>query len=102
MPEKYRVEITSIAEKDVEELWEYIAKENIEVANSFVLHLQEQIERLENFPLRCLLLPENELLGTEYRHYLHGKYRIIFGITGSRVIILRVLHTARMLDTEML
>ncbi|MDO8873995.1 MAG: hypothetical protein Q7V05_14895 [Methanoregula sp.] len=30
------------------------------------------------------------------------KYRIIFKIIDSRVIILRVLHNARMLNTEML
>ncbi|MCX6696343.1 MAG: type II toxin-antitoxin system RelE/ParE family toxin [Methanoregula sp.] len=102
MPEKYRVEITAVAETDVEELWEYIAKENIDAADSFILHIEEQIGRLEIFPLRCPLLPENEQLGTDYRHSLHGKYRIIFKITGSRVIILRVLHMARMLDSETL
>ena len=102
MPEKYRVEITAVAETDVEELWEYIAKENIDAADSFILHIEEQIGRLEIFPLRCPLLPENEQLGTDYRHFLHGTYRIIFKITGSKVIILRVLHMARMLDREML
>ena len=43
MPEKYRVEITAVAETDVEELWEYIAKENIDAADSFILHIEEQI-----------------------------------------------------------
>jgi plasmid stabilization system protein ParE len=102
VPGKFQVEITSVAETDVEEIWEYIAKENIDAANSLVLHLEKQIGRLEIFPLRCPLLPENELLGTDYRYFLYGKYRTIFKILDSRVIILRVLHKARMLDTEML
>jgi len=101
VPETFPVEITAAAETDVGEIWEYIAKENIDAANSLVQHLEEQIENLELFPLRCPLLPENELLGTDYRYTLYGKYRTIFRIIGSRVIIMRVLHTARMLDTEL-
>lgn len=102
MPEKFQVEITSVAETDVEEIWEYIAKENIDAAASLVLHLEEQIKRLEIFPLRCPSIPENDLLGTDYHHFLYQNYRIIFKITDSRVIIMRVLHNARMLNTEML
>ena len=102
MPEKFRVEITSVAETDVKEIWEYIAKENIDAADSFVLHLEEQIKRLEIFPLRYPSLPENDLLGTDYRHFLYHKYRIIIKIVDSRVIIMRVLHDARMLNTDLL
>ena len=101
MPGKFQVEITAVAETDVEEIWEYNAQDTIDAANSLVLHLEEQIGRLEIFPLRCPIAPENELLGTSYRHLLYGKYRIIFRIIDSRVIIMRVLHTARLLDTEM-
>jgi len=102
VPEKFQVEITSVAETDVEEIWEYIANDNIDAADSFVLHLEEKIKRLELFPLRCPSLPENDLLGTDYRHFLYHKYRIIIKIIDSKVIIMRVLHDARMLNTEML
>jgi toxin ParE1/3/4 len=100
VPEKFQVEITTVAETDVEEIWEYIANDNIDAADSFVLHLEEQIKRLEIFPRRCPSLPENDLLGTDYRHFLYQKYRIIIKIIDSRVIM-RVLHDARMLNTEM-
>jgi len=33
---------------------------------------------------------------------VHGNYRTIFKIVESRVIIMRVLHGARLLDMEML
>jgi plasmid stabilization system protein ParE len=102
VPGKYQVEITTVAETDVEEIWEYMAQDTIDAANSLVLHLEEQIGRLEIFPLRCPIVPENELLGTDYRHLLYGRYRIIFRIIDSRVIIMRVLHMSRLLDTEML
>ena len=102
MPRKFRVDITEAAEADVANIWEYIAQDKSDAAIAFVLHLEEQIATLERFPERSPLVPENELLGTAYRHLLYGNYRTIFKIVGSRVIILRVLHGARLLDTGML
>jgi plasmid stabilization system protein ParE len=62
---------------------------------AFLLGLEEQIASPEQFPESCSRIPENELLGTSYRHLLHGAYRAIFRITGSRVTILGVIHGAR-------
>jgi len=102
VPKKFRVDITEAAEADVAEIWGYIAQDKPDAATAFVLRLEEQIGTLERFPERAPLVPENELLGTAYRHLLHGNYRTIFKIAGSRVIILRVLHGTRLLDTAML
>ena len=102
MPKKFRVEITEAAEADITEIWGYITQDKPDAATAFVLRLEEQIGTLERFPERCPLVPENELLGTAYRHLLYGNYRTIFKIVESRVIIMRVLHGAQLLDTEML
>ena len=102
MPRKFRVDITKAAEADVTEIWEYIAQDKPDAKTALVLRLEEQIRTLERFPERAPLVPENELLGTAYRHLLHGNYRTIYKIVGSRVIILRVLHSARLLDTGIL
>jgi len=100
MPVTYRVEITPAAERDVEEIWTYIAADSPGNATDFILSLEEQIETLEQFPVRCPLIPENELLGTSYRHLLYGSYRTIFRIAGTTVYILRVIHSARLLDSS--
>ena len=102
MPKKFRVEITEAAEADITEIWEYIIQDKPDAATAFVLRLEEQIGTLERFHERCPLVPENELLGTAYRHLLYGNYRTIFKIVESRVIIMRVLHGGQLLDTEML
>ncbi len=102
MPKKFKVDITAAAEADAAEIWDYIAEDKPDAATAFVLRLEEQIHTLEGFPERSPLVPENELLGTAYRHMLYGNYRTIFKIVGSRVIMLRVLHGARLLDTGML
>jgi toxin ParE1/3/4 len=98
----FRVEITATAEADVAEIWEYIAHDSPEAATAFILHLEAQIDTLEKFPERCPRIPDSPLLGAVYRHLLIGPYRVIFKISGDRVIVMRVRHGARLLDTEML
>jgi toxin ParE1/3/4 len=94
--------MTASAEADIAEIWDYIAQDNPDAATTFILHLEEQIGTLESFPEQCPLVPENVLLGTSYRHLLFGNYRTIFKILGYRVVIMRIVHGARLLDTEML
>jgi plasmid stabilization system protein ParE len=101
MPVKYSVQITPAAERDVEEIWTYIADDSPENATSFILRLEEQIEALEQSPERCPLIPENELLGTGYRHLIYGAYRTIFRITGKTVLIVRIIHGARLLGPSL-
>jgi toxin ParE1/3/4 len=102
MQKKFKVEITETAEEDIAGIWDYIARNSSEAASNFILHFEEQIETLEKFPERCPLIPENDILGTKYRHFIYGAYRAIYKISGPRVIIMRVIHGARLLDMDML
>ena len=102
MSVKYNVEITPAAERDVEEIWIYIADDSPESATAFIMRLGEQIETLERTPERCPLIPENEQIGTAYRHLLHGSYRTIFRIAEKTVYILRIIHGSRLLDSSCL
>lgn len=101
MPAKFRVRITRTAERDIEEIWNFIAQNSPPAAEQFIDRLEEQIETLEHFPERCPLIPENEILGTRYRHLLYGNYRSVFRIARRMVHVLRVLHGARLLDSSM-
>lgn len=101
MPVKFQVKITRSAEKDVEEIWNYIASDSPNQASKFILELESQIITLERFPERCSLIPENEILGTQYRHLVYENYRTLFRIAGKTVYILRVIHAARLLDFSM-
>lgn len=101
MPAPYRVEITPFAELDVAEIWDYIAQDNPGNAESFIRKFTEQMETLEMFPERCPLIAENRILGTSYRHLIHGHYRTIFRISGQKVINLRIIHGARLLDSAL-
>ena len=100
MPARYRVKITRTAESDVEEIWAHIGADSIENAARFVMQLEEKIGILERMPHRCPAIPENELLGTEYRHLILGVYRMIFRVKTSTVFVLRIVQGNRLLDSS--
>jgi toxin ParE1/3/4 len=101
VPARFRVRITRTAERDLEDAWNYIAQDSPEEAEQFIRRLEEQIETLETLPERCPLIPENEILGTHYRHLVYGNYRSVFRIARNTVYVLRVIHGARLLDDSM-
>ena len=101
MPAKFRVSITRAAENDIDQAWSFIAQDSPETADKFISRLEEQIETLEIFPNRCALIPENEILGTRYRHMIYGDYRTVFRVSKRTVYVLRVIHGARLLDASM-
>lgn len=96
--QKFRVEITEIAESDVQEIFDYIAKDKPSAANKWIEEIEHQISSLEKFPLRCPVIDESQEIGREYRHIVYGDYRTIFRVDRQKVIILRVIHGSRLLD----
>src|SRR3989338_10976230 len=99
MTAKFSVEITKIAEQDIEAIWNYIAQDSQRMADLFILELEKQGSTLEHFPFRCPLIPESKSLGEQYRHLLFGNYRTVFRIEGKKVYILRVIHGSRLLES---
>jgi plasmid stabilization system protein ParE len=97
MARRYRVEITRTAERDVEAIYDVIAGDNPTAARKWVAEVERQISTLEQSPARCPIIPEAADLSRGYRHLLYGPYRTIIKINGSRVIVIRVVHGARLL-----
>lgn len=98
---KYRVEITKVAESDIREIFEYISRANKAAAFKWVEEIERQIATLEIFPMRCPIIPEAEELGEEYRHLSYGNYRTILKVERTKVIIMRVIYSTRLLELEM-
>lgn len=99
MPGRYRVEITRAAERDVVEIYEYIARSSPSAAAEWVVEIERQAQTLSRFPKRCPVIPEAEDLGLAYRHLIWGQYRTVFRIDGGIVYVVRVIHGARLLDS---
>ncbi len=94
---KYEVNLTHHAQNDLEHIFYYIAADSPNNAANFILDLEKHVSSLDTFPERHPLIPENEFFGTDYRHLIHQKYRIIYRITESSVFILRIIHGAKLL-----
>ena len=97
---KFRVEITETAQSDIWGIFQYIAADNQTAAINLINEIERQIYSLEIFPLRCPVIPESFELGVEYRHIIYGHYRTIFKVENSRVIIMRVIHGARLMNMD--
>ena len=103
MAKNYQVKITMTAERDIAEIWEYIAQDSPRVANEFTETLERKITSLAKFPERNPIIPEAYLLHTHlYRHLIYQQYRIVFRIDQQIVYVLRVFHGARLLDISAL
>ncbi len=96
MAKKYQVNLTQLAQNDLEQIFYYIANDSINSAANFVLQLEKKVYSLEDFPDRNPYIPENEFFGTDYRHLIYNKYRIIYRIVDKSVFILRIFHGAKL------
>lgn len=85
MTKKYQVKLTRHAQNDLEHIFYYIANDSIKNAENFVLELEKKVYSLEIFPDRHPLIPENEFFGTDYRHLIYEKYRIVYRIAEHSV-----------------
>jgi toxin ParE1/3/4 len=101
MPTRFAVSFSQKAEEDLEEIWSFITADNPDNATKFILNLEKQVESLGRFRERCPLISENDLLRGKYRHLIYGDYRSIFRITGKTVYIIRIINSARLLETAM-
>jgi len=82
---KFQVRLTSEAEKDIEDIYYYIAKKNAE----YVLDkLEEIILALDAYPERGSYPPELSRQGIhEFREVMFKPYRAIYEILGNKVIV---------------
>jgi plasmid stabilization system protein ParE len=95
---RYKVILTQLAQKDLEQIYYYIAADSIKNARHFVLELEKKIYSLDTFPERQPLITENKFFATDYRHLIYKKYRIIYRVSEKAVFILRVIHGAMLLE----
>lgn len=87
-----RLFFSPLAERDLEDIADYIATDNPGRALSFVRELREQCERISANPLGYRLRPE---FGEDIRSCAHGRYAIFFTSDSDGVTVVRILHGAR-------
>ncbi|WP_408914414.1 type II toxin-antitoxin system RelE/ParE family toxin [Brucella pseudogrignonensis] len=86
------VEFSGEAENDLEQIVDYIAKDNPLRALSFVQELRSKCEALAYSPLAFPLVPRYE--SYDIRRRVHGSYLIFYRVRAEQVVIVHVLHGA--------
>ena len=91
---QYEIEITDLAEQDMEDLTDYIAfrLKNPSTALSMVYGIRETIDSLRQYPERHELDRDEELAAHGIRRIYYKNYKIYYAIDGEAVKILRILH----------
>ena len=86
---KYQVIITSEAEEDILDIYDYIAKKDTLQNAEYVLdNLESLILSLEESPERGHYPPELSIQGIkEFKEIIFKPYRAIYEIIGSKVIV---------------
>ncbi len=86
------VRISDEAERDLEAIGDWIARDNPARALTFVRELRAKCEGLADFPERFPLVPRYERHGV--RHRVHGNYLIFYRVGEDAVDVIHVLHGA--------
>jgi len=87
---------TDVAIEDLRQIHHFISKDSKAYADRFIEKLIGRVGQLENFPQSGRIVPE---LGKEdLRELIEGNYRIIFKAGKDQAAILRIHHSARILD----
>jgi len=90
MVKKYNIDISEIAEADIEEIFEFIALDSPKNALNWYFKVKDKIQSLEIMPDRCPKAPENELTDFIIYHLIIGNYRALYRIENNAVQILHV------------
>lgn len=95
----FQVEITPIAEAQIEQAYRWYRERNPEFADRWFRGLMNAIATLQEKPQRCSLSVEHKIFPEEVRQLLYGKskniYRVLFAIRDATVYILYVRHSAQ-------
>jgi len=83
---------------DLEAICQFIARDAPRYAQIFAQRVFAAAERLQQFPLSGLVVPEIDQQNV--REVLLGNYRIIYRSRGEDVEVITVYHSARLLDTS--
>jgi toxin ParE1/3/4 len=86
-----RVVWTPEAEQDRDDVWDYIATDNVAAASRMDELFSDVVAQLADFPL---MGRPGKIAGTR-ELVLHESYRLVYEVEGETVWLLALVHTAR-------
>jgi len=97
MPQRIKIKYTPVAVDDMDEIFSYISKENIDAAEIILEKISNKVTRLSEFPNMGSVLSDEEYTLTRrgYRFIIAEPYLIFYRIIDNTIIIHRILHGRR-------
>jgi len=103
MMQRFTVDWSKIARKDLFLIIEYISLNNPAAAKRALQKIQEKAQQLYVYPERCRIVPELQRQGiSEYRELIIDHLRVIFKITLNLVFVVAVVDCRRNLEDILL
>ena len=84
------------AQCDLDSIYDYIARDSVSAAKGVVLALRERFRLLASQPLLGQLRPE---FAPNLRSFSAGSYVIFYRPVRAGIEVMRVIHSARNIDT---
>lgn len=84
---------TPQAERDLTEIFDFIARDSTDYAETTVMNICDRVESLQHFPQSGRRVPE--LKRSHLREIIVGSYRVIHEATNDAVVIITVIHSRR-------
>lgn len=91
--------VAPLAESDLDGIWYYIANESgsIEIADRVIDSITSRFLALSRFPY--MGRSRDEPFGVGFRSFSAGEYTIVYTVEGKDVLILRVAHGHRDIES---
>jgi toxin ParE1/3/4 len=87
-----RVRRTPLAERDLEDIWFFVAQDNPDAADRLLERIDESIKLLAENPY---LGPARPDIAPELRYHPVGHYLLLYRILKNGIELVRVVHGAR-------
>jgi len=98
MNKDFIIEYLPIAQQDLEEIFLYIQKDNINAAASFIDEIDQKISQLAQFPYMGAIPKDDRLEKIGYRVLVMEQYLIFYVVKDLIIEIRRILHGSRQYD----
>jgi addiction module RelE/StbE family toxin len=89
------------AAEDLQEISDYIGQHSPAYADGMIERILDAVERLEQFPLMGHRVLDVRVKGIELRELAAPPYRIVYRVHDEHVVVLAIIHGARILRKAM-
>jgi plasmid stabilization system protein ParE len=99
MSKKFEIYWSSPAEKDLDEITEFISHDSVNSALLLFDKIKRKCNSLQFSPYRCRIVPELKKIDIDaFRELILNPYRVIFKISNDSIFIMAVLDGRRDLE----